>query len=68
MFLCRLNLSEFKMQFCVTLKRRIFSSEDKSLDPKSKSLIYASLSKNGNVAGCREGGMIFLIVTSSFSR
>ena len=33
--LCRLNLSEFKMQFCVALKRRIFSSEDKSLDPKS---------------------------------
>ena len=24
------------MKFCVALKRRIFSSEDKSLDPKSK--------------------------------
>ena len=43
--LCRLNLSEFKRKFCVALKRRIFSSEDKSLDSKSKILIYASLSK-----------------------
>ena len=56
------------MKFCVALKRRIFSSEDKSLDPKSKILIYASLSKIGNVAGCRVGAMIFLIATSSLSR
>ena len=45
------------MKFCVVLKRRIFSSEDKSLDPKSKILIYASLSKLDNVAGCRVGAM-----------
>ena len=36
------------MKFCVALIRRIFSSEDKSFDPKSKILIYASLSKIGN--------------------
>ena len=36
--LCRLNLSEFKMKFCVALKSRIFSAED--LDPKSKILIF----------------------------
>ena len=40
------------MKFCVAMKRRVFSPEDKSLDPKSKILIYASLSKIGNVAGC----------------
>ena len=56
------------MKFCVALKRRIFSSEDKSLDPKSGILIYASLSKVGNVAECRVGAMIFLIATSSLSR
>ena len=56
------------MKFCVALKRRIFSSEDKSLYHKSKILIYASLSKIGNVAGCRVGAMIFLIATSSLSR
>ena len=56
------------MKFCVALKRRIFSSEDKFLDPKSKSLLYAFLSKIGNVAGCRVGAMTFLIATSSRSR
>ena len=56
------------MKFCVALKKRIFSSEDKSLDPKSKILIYASLSKIGNVAGCRVRAMIFLIAASSLSR
>ena len=56
------------MKFCVALKRRIFSSEDKPLDPKRKILIYASLSKIGNVAGCRVEAMIFLIATSSLSR
>ena len=55
------------MKFCVALKT-IFSSEDKSLNPKSKMLISASLSKIGNVAGCRVGAMIFLIATSSPSR
>ena len=55
------------MKFCVALKRRIFSFEDKSLDPKSKILINVFLSKNGNVAGCREGAMIFPIATSSLS-
>ena len=56
------------MKFCVALKRRIFSSEDKSLDLKSKILIYVFLFKNGDVAGCRVGVMIFLIATSSLSR
>ena len=41
------------MKLCVALKKRIFSSEDKSLDPKCKILIYAPLFKIGNVAGCR---------------
>ena len=52
----------------MALKRRTFFSKDKSLDPKSKILINASLSKNGNVTGCRVGAMIFLIATSSLSR
>ena len=56
------------MKCFLALKTRIFSSEDKSLDPKSKILIYASLSKIGSVAGCRVGAVIFLIATSSLSR
>ena len=56
------------MKLCVALKKKKKISEDKSLDPKSKILIYASLSKIGNVAGCRVGAMIFLITTSSLSR
>ena len=55
------------MTFFVALKTKIFSSEGKSLDAKSKILIYASLSKIGNVAGCRVGAMIFLIATSRLS-
>ena len=44
--LYRLNLLEFKiLKFCAALKRIIFSSDDISLVPKSKLLIYASFSK-----------------------
>ena len=41
------------MLFCVALRRIIFSSDYKSLDPKGNIVIYASLSKNYNEAGCR---------------
>ena len=47
---------------CVWLwKKRTFSSEDTSLDPECKILIYVFLSKNVNVAGCKVEAMIFLI-------
>ena len=45
----------------IFFRRYVFGSQ-------SKILLYASLSKIGNVAGCIVGAMIFLIATSILSR